>query len=101
MAMPFRGTLRKPSADEVERLAQLCAELGRTVAAATDACALAWDAGDRPRIVAAAGNVEAILGSSAADLVGKPAGSLFGGGERTARDLAQACASGPICEERM
>lgn len=102
MTPPFRSALsRGPSAEVAERLAQQCAELGRALAAADDSFAIAWDGGDRPVIVAAGGPVEALLGVSPAALVGKPAGSIFSGGERAARDLAEACKSGPVCEERL
>ena len=98
----LRGSLRaRPSPVALERLAQQCAELGRYLGAATDTCALAWDASARPQIIAAAGNVEAILGASASDLVGRPAGLFFAGGERAARDLADACRSTPVSEERL
>lgn len=91
----------RPNPASVERLAQHCAELGRAIAAAEDTCAIAWDNTDRPHIVAAAGNTETILGGSVAELIGKAAGTLFGGGERAARDLAVACRAGAVCEERM
>src|SRR5205807_3288206 len=38
---------------------------------------------------------------SAADLIGKPAGTLFSGGDRSPRDLAHACRSGAVAEERL
>ncbi len=96
-----RGVFSGASEGPSRTLAQQCADLGRLVAAAPDTCALAWDASDRPLIVAAAGPVEAILGASAADLVGHAAGAIFTGGERAARDLAYACRSSSICEERV
>src|SRR5437868_15175584 len=102
MANLARGHIsRGPSDAVVARLAQQCAELGRVVAASDDTCALAWDAGDRPVVVAAAGPVETLLGASAADLIGKPAGMLFSGGDRSPRDLAHACRSGAVAEERL
>jgi len=82
-------------------LLRQCAELGRLFASARDSCALAWDGSDRPVLLAAAGPVEAILGRPSEELVGKPAGQLFSGGERAARDLAAACARAPVAEQRM
>ena len=101
MSGPVQSLGRPAQPTQVARkLAQLCAELGRFVAGAPDCCALAWDASDRPVVLAAAGHVEAILGARAEDLVGKPASALFAGGERAARDLALTCAAGPLSQER-
>jgi len=79
-------------------LAQACDDLAAFIGAAHDACALAWDAGPEPRIAAARGAVQAVFG--AASLDGQPAGLVFSGGERAARDLAQAASRGPIEEHR-
>jgi signal transduction histidine kinase len=79
-------------------LANACDELGRALAGAKDMCAVAWDDSAEPRIACAAGAVHAVLGST--DLVGKPAALLFTGGERAARDLAQAAAKGAFEEPR-
>lgn len=78
-----------------KRLEQLAAELGLFLAGAPDCCALAWDCSDRPAVVAAEGEVAAVLGASPAELVGQPAGNLFLGGERAARDLAAEAAAAP------
>jgi len=79
-------------------LANLCEELGPALAGAHDLCAVAWDDSPEPRIAGVAGPAQPVLGS--ADLVGKPAGLLFPGGERAARDLAQAAARGAFEEHR-
>ena len=79
---------------------QLCEELARTVGAAPDSCVVAWDGGEGPRVTFATGNVEAVFHAKAGALVGLPAGSLFFGGERAARDLAAACSSVPAAEQR-
>jgi signal transduction histidine kinase len=81
-------------------LAQLCEELGRFVAGAHDCCAVAWDDSPEPRIAAAAGSVQAVLGAMPERLADQPAGLLFTGGERAARDLAQAVAAGVSLEHR-
>jgi signal transduction histidine kinase len=82
------------------KLAQLAAELGAFVGGASDCCALAWDGTDRPLIVAAAGSVVQVLGASADALIGTPAGALFNGAERAARDLAALCEHVPASDER-
>jgi signal transduction histidine kinase len=79
-------------------LANSSDELGRILAGAQDLCAVAWDDSPEPRIAFVAGPVQAVLGS--ADLVGKPAGLLFPGGERAARDLAQGASRGAFEEHR-
>jgi two-component system nitrogen regulation sensor histidine kinase NtrY len=81
-------------------LLQLCEDLGRFIAAAHDTCAVAWNAGPSPAVVAACGAVERVFGTSAKAIVGMPAATLFTGGERAARDLAQAAANGPVEEHR-
>jgi signal transduction histidine kinase len=81
-------------------LIQLCDDLGRFIGAAHDTCAIAWDTGASPSVAAARGAVERVLGASAQSIEGTPAGSLFTGGERAARDLAQAAAKGPVEEHR-
>ena len=102
MATSARSSLQRKADDAAAaRLGQQCAELGRVLAASEDSCALAWDAGDRPVIVAAAGPVEALFEMSAAELVGKPAGSLFSGGDRAPRDLAVACREAAVADERL
>jgi signal transduction histidine kinase len=83
---------------QARSLVNACEELGRALAGAKDMCAVAWDDSAAPRIACAAGAVHAVLGSD--DLVGKPAALLFTGGERAARDLAQAAAKGPFEEHR-
>jgi signal transduction histidine kinase len=82
------------------KLQQICEELVRTVGAAPDSCVLAWDAETTPKIVFATGNTEAVLRVRAGELLGRPAGSLFAGGERAARDLASLCANVPAAEQR-
>jgi signal transduction histidine kinase len=79
---------------------QVCEELARTVGAAPDSCVIAWDDGTSPRIVFATGHVDDVLQAKAGDLVGRPAGALFAGGERAARDLAALCAHVPAAEQR-
>src|SRR5258708_5313047 len=73
-----------------KRLAQLTTELGGFIAGAPNCCALSWDGSDRPLVLAAAGAVEAVLGASAVDLFGRPAGQLFVRGGRGARRPAPA-----------
>ena len=82
------------------KIEQVCEELAKTVGAAKDACVVAWDDGAAPRIVFATGNTEAVLQQKAGELVGQPAGSLFSGGERAAKDLAAICANVPAAEQR-
>ncbi len=72
----------------------------RTVGAAPDSCVVAWDGALEPRVTFATGNVEAVFHARASALVGLPAGALFFGGERAARDLATACARLPAAEQR-
>ena len=84
-----------------ERLRQAALELGRQIAAATDCCALAWDGSDRPVLRGAAGSCDRVLGKSARALGGLPAGAIFGGGERAARDLVALCARGPQVAQRL
>ncbi len=79
---------------------QICEELTRTVGAASDSCVVAWDGGPEPRVTFATGNVEAVFHTKAGALVGLPAGALFFGGERAAKDLAAACAKVPAAEQR-
>src|SRR5712671_3462381 len=79
-------------------LASSCEELGRVLVGAHDMCAVAWDDSPEPRIACVAGPVQPVLGT--AELVGKPAGVLFPGGERAARDLAQGAARGGFEEHR-
>ena len=83
-----------------KRLAQLTTELGGFIAGAPNCCALAWDGSDRPLVLAAAGAVGTVLGASADDLFGRPAGQLFTGGERAARDLAALSAQPPAEHHR-
>jgi signal transduction histidine kinase len=82
------------------KVAQICEELARTVGAAEDSCVVAWEGEDAPRIVFATGNTETVLQAKAGSLLGVPAGSLFAGGERAARDLAALCANVPAAEQR-
>jgi signal transduction histidine kinase len=70
------------------------------VGAAPDSCVIAWGAESAPRIVFATGNTDAVFHQKAGQLVGEPAGSLFSGGERAARDLAALCANVPVAEQR-
>jgi signal transduction histidine kinase len=79
-------------------LVDACEELGGALAGAKDMCAVAWDDSASPRIACIAGAVHAVLGTE--DLIGKPAALLFTGGERAARDLAQAAMKGPFEEHR-
>jgi signal transduction histidine kinase len=82
------------------KLQLICEELVRTVGAAPDSCVLAWDAENTPKVVFATGNTEAVLHVRAGELLGQPAGSLFAGGERAARDLAALCENVPAAEQR-
>ncbi|HTO96222.1 MAG TPA: ATP-binding protein [Myxococcales bacterium] len=84
----------------VRKVEQICEELARTVGAASDSCVVAWDDGAAPRIVFATGDTQKVLLAKAGELVGRPASSLFSGGERAARDLAALCANVPVSEER-
>ncbi|GAC1542582.1 MAG: hypothetical protein NVS2B9_09690 [Myxococcales bacterium] len=81
-------------------LSQLTLDLGAFIGASRDCCAIGWDGSDRPAIAAAAGDTQAVLGADASALVGTPAGDLFLGGERAARDLAVLAEKGPASEER-
>jgi signal transduction histidine kinase len=83
-----------------KNVAAICEDLARTVGAAADSCVIGWDEGRPPRIVFATGHTEEVLFAKAGDLVGQPAGSLFAGGERAARDLAALCANVPVAEQR-
>src|ERR1700693_680114 len=82
----------------VRKVEQICEELARTVGAASDSCIVSWDDGAAPRIVFATGDTQAVLQVKAGELVGRPASSLFSGGERAARDLAAVCANVPAAE---
>jgi signal transduction histidine kinase len=83
-----------------KKIEQMCEEVTRIVGAAPDSCVLAWDQSSAPRILFATGHTEAVFQQKAGDLVGQPAGSLFAGGERAARDLAALCANVPAAEQR-
>jgi signal transduction histidine kinase len=87
--------LHKPHSAE-----QICRELARTVGADSDSCVLAWEGEEAPRVVYATGNTESVLRAKAGALFGVPAGSLFAGGERTAKDLIALCASVPAADQR-
>jgi signal transduction histidine kinase len=84
----------------VKKIEQVCEELARTVGAASDSCVVAWDDGASPRVLFATGHTETVLLAKAGELVGKPAGLLFAGGERAARDLVAVCAHVPAAEQR-
>ena len=84
----------------LRRIEQICEELARTVGAAADSCIVAWDDGASPRIVFATGHTQEVLFAKAGELVGRPAGVLFSGGERAAKDLAAICANVPAAEQR-
>jgi signal transduction histidine kinase len=84
----------------VKKVEQICEELAKTVGAAPDSCVVAWDGSPAPLILFATGNTEAVLQQKAGALVGRPAGSLFAGGERAAKDLAALCANVPAAEQR-
>ena len=84
----------------MRKLEQICEELARTVGAAADSCVVAWDESASPRIVFATGHTKEVLLAKAGDLVGQPAGSLFSGGERAAKDLALLCTNVPAAEQR-
>jgi signal transduction histidine kinase len=83
-----------------KKVEQICEELARTVGAAVDSCVIAWDEGASPRLVFATGHTEEVLYAKAGELVGQPAGSVFAGGERAAKDLAALCANVPAAEQR-
>ena len=83
-----------------KKVGQICEELARTVGAAPDSCVVAWEGEEAPRIVFATGNTEKVFESKAGTLVGSPAGMLFAGGERAARDLSALCANVPAAEQR-
>jgi signal transduction histidine kinase len=95
-----RAAARIIAVVRVKKVEQICEELARTVGAASDSCIVAWDDGASPRIVFATGETQAVLQAKAGDLMGRPASSLFSGGERAARDLAALCANVPAAEER-
>src|SRR2546428_6487278 len=61
---------------------------------------VAWDESSSPRIVFATGHTQEVLFAKAGELVGRPAGALFSGGERAARDLAAICSNVPAAEQR-
>ena len=82
------------------RIVQICEDLARTVGAAPDSCIVAWEGEESPVIVFATGNTQGVLHSKAGALTGKPAGALFSGGERAARDLTILCANLPLAEQR-
>ena len=84
----------------LRKIEQICEELARTVGAATDSCIVAWDESSSPRIVFATGHTQEVLFAKAGELVGRPAGALFSGGERAARDLAAICSNVPAAEQR-
>lgn len=86
------------AAKSPRRLANSCEELNPILAGAHDLCAVAWDDSSEPRIACVAGPVLSVLGTG--DLVGRPAALLFPGGERAARDLAEAARRGPFEEHR-
>jgi signal transduction histidine kinase len=81
-------------------MAQIAEDLARALGAAPDGCIIAWDDSAPPLIVFATGNVEAVFQAKAGSLLGQPAGSLFAGGERAAKDLALASANVPLAEQR-
>ena len=84
-----------------KKVGQICEELARTVGAAEDSCVVAWEGEEAPRIVFATGNIEKVFESKAGALVGAPAGALFAGGERAARDLSALCRNVPVAEQRL
>jgi signal transduction histidine kinase len=96
-ACEYRDAVAAP---EHELLARACEELSRFTAAAHDACALCWDAGPVPRVVAARGSVRAVLGADPGQIEGQEAAVLFAGGERAARDVVLAAAQGAVEEHR-
>lgn len=85
---------------ESNALVETCEQLARFAGAARDACVLSWDSGPEPRIAAARGSVESVLGTPIAQIEGQSAAVFFAGGERAARDLALAAAAGPVEEHR-
>src|SRR5437763_11393907 len=84
----------------MRKLEQICEELARTVGAAADSGVVAWDESAAPRVVFPTGPSKEALFAKAGELVGQPAGSLFSGGERAAKDLASLCANVPAAEQR-
>ncbi|HUJ24630.1 MAG TPA: ATP-binding protein [Myxococcales bacterium] len=82
-----------------KKLALIAQELARTIGAAADSCIIAWE-GEPPVITFATGRTETVFLHKAGDLVGQPAGGLFSGGERAAKDLAALCQSVPAAEQR-
>jgi two-component system sensor histidine kinase HydH len=84
-----------------EKLAEATVALGKQIAKVRDSCAVAWSDGPRPVVVEAAGRCDALFGVLRRGLRDKPAGQIFGGGERAARDVAAACAKGAIAEQRL
>ena len=98
MAAAAQGRIIKTV--RMRKLEQICEELARTVGAAADSCVVAWDESASPRIVFATGHTKEVLSAKAGDLVGQPAGSLFSGGERAAKDLALLCTNVPAAEQR-
>ncbi len=84
----------------VRKAEQICEELARTVGASSDSCIVAWDDASAPRIIFATGATEAVLHAKAGEILGRPASTLFAGGERAAKDLAAVCANVPAAEQR-
>ena len=84
-----------------KKLAEATSALGKQIAKLRDCCAVAWSAGARPVLIEAAGRCDSLFGVPRRGLRNKPAGLIFGGGERAARDLALACATTAIAEQRL
>ncbi len=84
-----------------EKLAEATIALGKQLAKVRDCCAVAWTEGPRPVLVEAAGRCEALFGVPRRGLRDQPAGLIFGGGERAARDVALSCKKGASAEQRL
>ena len=84
---------------QAKKLAVIAQELARTVGAASDSCIIAWE-GEPPVVTFATGRTDSVFLQKAGDLVGQPAGGLFSGGERAAKDLAALCQTVPAAEQR-
>lgn len=84
-----------------EKLAEATIALGKQLAKVRDCCAVAWTEGPRPVLVEVAGRCDALFGVPRTGLRDQPAGLIFGGGERAARDVALACKKGASAEQRL
>lgn len=85
---------------EKSAITRLLEVLGEFIGASPDCALVAWSGAEGARVLGAAGSCKQVLGAGAGALVGTPAGNLFRGGERAARDLVAACAGGSLSTRR-